>query len=206
MSGEREPETSLKATGEGGQTPQQPGSHASDIGNENKEGRLLRLRKKFLAKEQPEDKLKKIKTAHADLASSLTIDKDLLLEEYKLHVDLYKHYFTLVATFNAVYYGITGGILTYFLQNAKNSDLLVYSLLFPVVMSFFFALVFGKSWRSFRAVEEEIDFIAEIFGFTRPEVSTLTRALASSFFMFLFNMGSLILFICLILTKAIVIK
>jgi hypothetical protein len=208
MSGEHKPETSLEATGEEEQTHQQFGNHVLDIGEikKNKEGWLLRFRSRVFGKKQPEDKLKKIKKAHAELALSSTIDKNLLLEEYKLHIDLYKHYFTLVATFNAFYYGITGGILTYFFQNAKNSDLLVYSLIFPIIMSFFFALVFGKSWLSFRAVEEEIDFIAEIFGFTRPEVSTLTRALGSSFLMFLFNMGSLGIFIYLIRTGAIVIK
>jgi len=142
--------------------------------------------------EMSEDLLKKIHKQQTVFVDPLprsapeylerTIDKDLLWKEYELHIDLYKHYMRIVATFNVFFYGVTGAVISYSL-NAGNPQVR-WALVFPMVMSVFFAVVFFNSWRTFKDVEKEIECIAYAFGFQRPEVSTLTQILLSSVLMY----------------------
>jgi len=68
-------------------------------------------------------------------------DRDLLWKQYELHVGLYKHYLELVLKFNVFYYAATGAILSYFFSKT-DVPLIKYSLLFPIIMSLGFAILF----------------------------------------------------------------
>ena len=130
--------------------------------------------------------LKNVRKAHqkfSDLSSAgdnKPLDRGLLWNEYKLHIDLYIEYIKIVATFDAFYYGVTGAFLSYFFTNGLN----IWALIFPIAMSLFFAWVFYNSWCTFKKVKEEVEYISIAFGFTRPEVNTLSLVLLSSAIMF----------------------
>jgi len=103
MGREHESEVLPGAVDEKRQKPRQPGTHKSDADNLNTKGGglhyeegwlCIRIRGRIGTQKLWEDRLKKVRTAHAALADSSTIDKELLLEDYKLHIDLYKHYWT----------------------------------------------------------------------------------------------------------------
>ena len=112
-----------------------------------------------------------------------------MMDEYKLHLDLYKHYLTVVATFSAFYYGITGGILAYYFNyaSAQNKELISLSVVFPAIMSFTFAVVFFKLWRLYEKVERDTKVIAAAFGFERREVRALTMVLGVCACFYAFN-------------------
>jgi hypothetical protein len=61
-------------------------------------------------------------------------DREILWRQYNLYVDLYKFYIDLVLKANAFFYLITGGIVTYFLTNAKEPQI-KYALILPILMS-----------------------------------------------------------------------
>lgn len=141
------------------------------------------------------ERVSKIEAAHEHIKSS-NLDSKILLDDYKIHIELYKHYLTVVATFIAFYYGITGGILGYYFTNvtkvsSPGNELLRWSVLFPAFMTFFFAIVFYKLWRLFLAVEKEVEIVAVILGVTRREVRALTTILFVSFFMYVINFFAL---------------
>jgi hypothetical protein len=127
----------------------------------------------------------------APASGARPIDKDLLWKEYDLHIDLYKEYMKITATFNAFFYGVTGAVLSYCLS-AENDNEVRWALFFPPLMCVFFAYVFFNSWWSFRKVEDEIACIAYAFGFERPEVNTLTKILMSSWIMYIATLCGLV--------------
>ncbi len=61
-------------------------------------------------------------------------DKEILWNQYKLNVDLYRSYLELVVKINVFYYGITGAILSFYFAHPQEA-LLKYALLLPLVMS-----------------------------------------------------------------------
>jgi hypothetical protein len=128
------------------------------------------------------------------------LDKALLLEEYKLHIDLYKHYLTVVATFNGFYYAVTGGFLTYYFNQINAMPYLNWSLIFFIIMSLSFAIIYNESWRSFEKSAEQVERIALTLGFAGTEVRALSMALgASSLLFFIVTLGLFLIFIIFIL-------
>jgi hypothetical protein len=111
-----------------------------------------------------------------------------LRNEYKTHLDLYKHYLTVAASFNVFYYAVTGAVVSYALAEGRWR---APALTFPMLMSFFFALVFWKAWKVFKKMEDDIKNIARALGGDRDEVNILTRILECSFYMYCFNFGAL---------------
>ena len=65
---------------------------------------------------------------------------ELLWRQYQLQIDLYKHYMDLTLKFNAFYYAITGGIVSFYFSRSDVS-ILKYSLTFPIVMSLGYAAI-----------------------------------------------------------------
>ncbi|HJQ30793.1 MAG TPA: hypothetical protein VJ866_01360 [Pyrinomonadaceae bacterium] len=114
----------------------------------------------------------------------------LLREEYKTHLDLYKHYLTVAASFNVLYYAVTGAVVSYALRGER---LQAFALTFAVLMTVFFALVFQEAWRLFAQVETDVKDIAESLGCKCDEVHVLTRILQCSCFMYWFNCVALAL-------------
>ena len=115
--------------------------------------------------------------------SAKFVDKDLVWKQYEIHVDLYKHYLDLVIKFNAFYYAITGAFLSYYFSHI-NDGLVRWSLVFPIVMGFFFSALFLNASRSVKYLDEELENICLLFGFTRPETRILTLALVASGILF----------------------
>lgn len=139
---------------------------------------------------------KEIKDENLVSTSIRFLDKAMLLEEYKLHIDLYKHYLTVVATFNGFYYAVTGGFLTYYFNQINVIRYLDWSLIFFIIMSLSFAIIYYKSWRSFEKSVEQVERIALTLGFAGTEVRALSMALgASSLLFFIVTLGLFLIFI-----------
>jgi hypothetical protein len=135
------------------------------------------------------DALQRLK-AEGDGEDEKTSVATALREEYKNHLDLYKHYLTVAATFNAFYYAVTGAVVSYALTGGQWRAA---ALIFPMLMTFFFVLVFWKAWKLFAQAEEDIKDIAGSLGCERAEVHILTRILQCSYYMYFFNCLALLI-------------
>ena len=82
-------------------------------------------------------------------------DKDLLWKQYELHVDLYKHYLELILKFNVFYYAATGAILSFYFSKTDVS-VIKFSLLFPVMMSTAFGIVFLYGANALRITRQDV--------------------------------------------------
>lgn len=117
-----------------------------------------------------------------------------LRHEYETQLDLYKHYLTVAASFTVLYYAVTGAVVAYALRGER---WLALALSFPILMSFFFALVFSKAWEVFEQMEKDIKDVAAALGRRRDEVEILTRILQYAFYMYLFNCCGLLILLIL---------
>jgi hypothetical protein len=107
-------------------------------------------------------------------------DKDLLWKQYELHVGLYKHYLELVLKFNVFYYAGTGAILSYFFSKT-DVPLIKYSLLFPIIMSLGFAILFIYGAFALRITRQDVFDLRDKLGLeTAPELNVLAILLAIS--------------------------
>lgn len=145
-----------------------------------------RLLKKVKRRRSYDEWLDKLKRASLDFPANGPIDKNMLWAEYELHIDLYKHYMTIVATFVGLYYTVTGVFLGYYFKNIDTleNDIIRWAIVFPILMSGFFSYVFFHAFKTFKDVEVEIENISDTFGYKRPEVRILTQILGASFGMF----------------------
>ncbi|MDT7540818.1 MAG: hypothetical protein QOE33_722 [Acidobacteriota bacterium] len=151
--------------------------------------------------------LRNLRLAHLDFAppvqdsihkSSEFIDKELLWKQYQMSIDLYKHYLELVIKFNVFYYAITGAFLSYYFSHL-GSDLVKWSLIFPIIMSTFSAWVSYRAARSVKYGHIEAMYIASTFGFRNPEFRMLTYLLIASGSMFVAVSLSLLVALVVIL-------
>jgi hypothetical protein len=107
-------------------------------------------------------------------------DKDLLWKQYELHVGLYKHYLELVLKFNVFYYAGTGAILSYYFSKTE-VPLIKYSLLFPIIMSLGFAILFIYGAFALRITRQDVFDLRDKLGLeTAPELNVLAILLAIS--------------------------
>lgn len=112
--------------------------------------------------------------------------EELLWKQYNLQVDLYKHYLDLVLKFNGFYYAATGAILSFYFS--KNGvGVIRYSLLFPIILSIGFGVLFIYSTLLLRVSRQDLFDIRDKLEFdTAPDVSVLGALLIlSSILMFL---------------------
>ena len=106
--------------------------------------------------------------------------KDLLWKQYELHVGLYKTYLGLALKFNVFYYAATGAILSYFFSKT-DVPLIKYSLLFPIIMSLGFAILFIYSAVALRITRQNVFDLRDKLGFeTAPELNVLSILLIIS--------------------------
>ena len=104
-------------------------------------------------------------------------NRELLWRQYNLHVDLYKYYFDIALKANIFFYGITGAILTYYFANSSQ-DLIKYSLLLPMVMSFGLSILFIYSSFLMTVIRDDIFDLRKKLGLqTAPDVHVLIMAL-----------------------------
>lgn len=66
---------------------------------------------------------------------------ELLWRQYSMAIELFKHYLKLAVEFNVFFYGITGGVVSYYFAHSTE-PLMRYALLLPFAMSVFFGLFF----------------------------------------------------------------
>jgi hypothetical protein len=72
------------------------------------------------------------------MSNTLTDDKDILMKQYQLLVDVHKFYFDFVLKFLIFHYAVTGGILSFYLSK-PNVGVMRFALVFPIFMSLIFA-------------------------------------------------------------------
>lgn len=142
--------------------------------------------------------LEKTKKAHLEIKTPLDgdsnpenlkyIDTELLLKEFEFHIDLVKHYLDLVIKFNVFYYAVTGALLSYYFTNSKSENLVRWSLVLPILLSFFFGILFISASRAIPQVDDAITYISHLLNFAKPEVRILKFALLASGILF-FGIG-----------------
>ena len=107
-------------------------------------------------------------------------DKDLLWKQYELHVGLYKHYLELALKFNVFYYAGTGAILSYYFSKT-DVPLIKYSLLFPIIMSLGFGILFIYGAFALRITRQDVFDLRDKLGLeTAPELNVLAILLVIS--------------------------
>lgn len=123
-----------------------------------------------------------------------------LWRQYTSHVDLYKHHLELLLKFTAYYYAITGAIISYYLSR-QESQFLVYSLRYPIFVSFIYGWVFLYAARTVEADLIAITEVRHSLGLiSGREMHFLPFALKISGCLFLFTSLSLVaLFIAAII-------
>ncbi len=150
--------------------------------------------------------LSKVRTAHQQFVEPLSadgnyptsvkyIDRDFIWKLYQSHADLYKHYLDLVIKFNVFYYAITGAFLSYYFTNSGNAWVKG-ALAFPIIMSLFFAGLFFVCGKAVKYMNEEIQNISLMLGFTQPKIDILKYTLYISSILFsIVSIGLAILFV-----------
>jgi hypothetical protein len=109
-----------------------------------------------------------------------------LLEQYKICIELFKHYLDLAIKFNLFYYAITGGILSFYFAN-RSSSYIQYILCFPILVSIIFSGFFLYGAKLVRNLQEEIKNIAIELKFNvYPEAKVLYYLLNIFAILFLF--------------------
>jgi hypothetical protein len=94
---------------------------------------------------------------------------------------------------NIFYYAITGGILSFYFSK-PNEQYLIYSLVFPIIMSLMLGIIFIYSSNLIDVVRNEMFFIRNYFGFlTAPEFKVLKYSLRA------FGVLSFVVAVCLII-------
>jgi hypothetical protein len=108
--------------------------------------------------------------------------QEVLLKQYDLHVELYKHYLELVLKFNIFYYAVTGAVLSFYFTNNVNVGVPRYLLLlFPVLMSLGFAVFFIWAGTLVKYTRADVINIAQALGLqVFPEMRVLAALLGLS--------------------------
>jgi len=106
--------------------------------------------------------------------------EDLLWKQYELETNFFKHYLELILKFNAFYYFVTGGILSFYFTRA-DTPLVRYALLFPVLMSIIFGVLFGYGVKLNKVTRDDVFKIRDSLGLeVAPEINVLGALLALS--------------------------
>ena len=106
--------------------------------------------------------------------------QEILWRHFSTYIDLYKHYLKVVTELSALYYAITGAILSYYFAHA-DQPLMVWSLALPIVMSILFAALFA--WGAVLVIPMRADIYAvrDALGLrSAPETGVLSALLAIS--------------------------
>ena len=105
--------------------------------------------------------------------SSQMINKEYLWKEYDQAIGLYKFYFSLTLQIYIFFYGITGGIVTFYFAN-KNIAYVQYSLILPMIMSFLIAFLFAYGSKLISVVGNQINHLAKKLNvYAYPNTSVL---------------------------------
>ena len=90
-------------------------------------------------------------------------DKDTLMKQYQMMIDVHKFYFEIVLKFLIFHYAVTGAILSFYLSK-PNTGVMRFALIFPIFMSVIFgAFTFFGSTRV-GYMEEEVIRVTDMLG------------------------------------------
>jgi len=107
--------------------------------------------------------------------------RDDLWKQYKIHVDLYRHYLELTLKFNIFYYAVAGAIASFCLSRPSPAGPIRYALLLPALLAIGLAGVcFWGSWLNLYARAELTRVVTSLGQTTWPEVQVLTVVLCIS--------------------------
>ncbi len=96
--------------------------------------------------------------------------------QYALYVDLYKFYFEIAIKYNVFYYGITGGLLSYYFSHPTGP--VKYALALPLVLSLGAGLVLVFGAQSLSIMRDDLFSLRDKLRLdTAPDFSVLARAL-----------------------------
>jgi hypothetical protein len=99
--------------------------------------------------------------------------QEVLWKQYELHVGLYKEYLNLLLKFNGFCYAATGAMVSYYFSKPE-IPWMKFSLLFPVLMSIAFALLFLYGASQSEYTRRELFAIRDALGLaTAPEYAVL---------------------------------
>jgi hypothetical protein len=106
--------------------------------------------------------------------------KELLWRQYELHVDLYKHYLKLCIEINALYYAITGAIVSYFFAHAGEANMRL-ALVLPLCLTMLLGAFFVYGAHLMRITRAEIYSIRDSLDLeSAPDTTVLIAALFGS--------------------------
>jgi len=100
--------------------------------------------------------------------------RELLWRQFKLHVDLYKHYLDLTLKMNAAYYAISGAIVSYALAH-RGDEMSRDGLFIPFALGVGLILLFAYGAFMLRYTRAEMISIRDELGLqTIPELNVLS--------------------------------
>jgi hypothetical protein len=96
-----------------------------------------------------------------------------LWERYTLYIDLYKFYFGISLKINAIYFAVTGAIVTYYFANLSIPNIQL-ALLFPIILSLAIAILFVFGIATIGHLEHDIKKVVSLMALeTRVTISAL---------------------------------
>jgi hypothetical protein len=102
------------------------------------------------------------------------VSRQDLWEQYKISVDLYKHYLKLTIELNVFYYAITGAIISYYAAHVAEAAVR-YTLILPIAMSLLFACLFIYGAILNNTSRQELFSIRDALGLSvAPELAVLS--------------------------------
>lgn len=107
-------------------------------------------------------------------------DRELLWRQYSTAIELFKHYLKLAVEFNVFYYGITGGVVSYYFAHEQET-FMRNALLLPFVMSVLFGLFFVYGAHLMGRLRREVFTIRDALRLnTAPDLAVLSIFLVIS--------------------------
>ena len=126
--------------------------------------------------------------------SGTNASEDLLWKQFELETNLYKHYLEFILKFNGFYYLVTGAILSFYFSKS-DVPVIKYALLFPVLMSIVFGILFSFGVALNKVVRDDLFKIRDTLNLdVAPEVNVLGAVLAMSAILMLTVAGVLLWF------------
>lgn len=122
--------------------------------------------------------------------------KDVIIKQYEILIDVYKHWLDLILKYNVAYYAGTGAITSYYLAH-KDAPLLRYSLLLPIAIGIGLAIFCFLTAYWIHPIDEQLINIRERLNLiTTPDPTFITKMLRGcAVFCGLTAIGLLILFV-----------
>lgn len=125
----------------------------------------------------------------------MTSDKEILLNQYQILCDLHKFYLNMVFSSALFVNVIISGVSVYVFEHYKNSDILIWALLFPIAISISYSLVLFKAepkCKEFKIALEKI--VSEIDVEVGPHVDLTICSISVFKFLYLITGGALTIF------------